>query len=172
MSLEKSNYDTHKIVPGCPPKHPVITGENNDTGKVIDAHEMPERDIGWDGVRNSDIGVLSNRIVQLEKKCGLLGWNKTTSSYTLVPKSGSIPAYVNASTSIDKFVEIRKNNVDIFQTISGAVHNQNGETLVESLVALDRCIQVLEHKILGQFIDPRQGDEKNNFILTMHNASS
>lgn len=96
MSTIKEDYLTEKITAGCPPEHvDVAEGDDNSTGKVIDSHKLAEKEPEWDAIRNSDIQVLSQRLISHEKKTGELGWDPSASTYTPVPKSGSTPAYTD-----------------------------------------------------------------------------
>ena len=145
MSTKLLDYDTFILSKGCPPEHVSILGEPNEEGLVLDVHRLATSQEGWEGIHNNDLTILSQRLVTLEQKTGELGYDSSTSTYTLLPKTSVIPSYSESVPT--STITIRSGGSDINSNLVSLLNVAPGYSHAKAIAHLDRSIQILEKRV-------------------------
>ena len=172
MSTQNEDYLASKIAAGCAPEHVAITeGDDNSAGIVMDTHKLAEGAPEWDPIRNSDIETLSTRIVSLEKKVGEPGWDSAAAEYTPLPKSPSIPKYLDPYGASNLTVGHGGQNTT-YSIGENLQYIQPGDAHSKALVLQSKALLELTRRSGLPLSNVQQPDTTLNFTGTTKNGAT
>jgi len=168
MSNRKEDYLGSRIGQGQSIKHVTIAdsqvSHDNSQGIVMDIHAIPEKEPDWDALRNHDLVVLVNRLIALEEKVGLYGWDEAGQEYTLVPKSNTVPSFATQSAT-DRYLDVGKGGATTRHRIGNQLHFlQKGNTHDEALALMDRAVYELSVRLGGGIPTPAAPGSSGNIF--------